>query len=57
MPSWYVDPDQSDDSGTGESWATAKQHLNAMIQALTYPLVVDVRHAIRNGSMGQHFPL
>ena len=31
MPSWYVDPDQPDDSGTGESWATAKQHLNAMI--------------------------
>ena len=38
MPNWYVDPDQSDDSGTGESWATAKKHLNAMIQALTYPL-------------------
>ena len=38
MPNWCVDPDQPGDSGSGESWATAKQHLNAMIQALTYQL-------------------
>ena len=63
MPNWYVDPDQADDFGAGESWATAKKHLNAMIQALTYPLAgmpvtqlgIDLWADISTGSDGERY--
>ena len=47
---YYVDADQSDDSGIGTSWETAKRHLYAALALINEPLTASVTIHIKSGT-------